>query len=126
MNKDEAIELVLSDERYAKKKAAFLNNIENLLVILKEAGPKMVLITSGSDGADVYDGNKFYHQAIFKEKKRVDITGVGDAFNSSFIAGLELTGGNIKKSLVMSAKNAASKIAHFGAQGGLLDLRRMK
>ncbi|MDP3836923.1 MAG: carbohydrate kinase family protein [bacterium] len=126
VNKDEAIELVMSDERYAKKKAAFLNNTENLLVILKNAGPKMVLITSGSDGADVYDGHKFYHQGIIKEKKRVDITGVGDAFNSSFIAGLELTGGNIKKSLLMSAKNTASKIAHYGAQGGLLDLRKMK
>ena len=126
VNKDEAIELVISDERYAKRKSAFLNNVGNLLTILKETGPKIVLITSGNQGADAYDGNRFYHQPILKEKKRLDVTGVGDIFNSSFVAGLELTGGNIKKALYLSAKNTASKIANFGAQNGLLDLRKIK
>jgi len=126
INKDEAIELVLSDSRYRGQSPDFLNSVKNLLLALKEAGPKLVLITGGPDGADVYDGEKFYHQDILKEKKRVDITGVGDVFNSSFVASLELTGGNIKKSLYMGAKNTASKIAYFGAQSGLIDLRKLK
>jgi ribokinase len=125
VNKDEAIELVLSDDRYKNKKPAFLNNVKNLLLILHEFGPRLVLITSGIDGADVYDGQNFYYQAVLKEKKRVDITGVGDAFNSSFVAALELTGGDIKKSLYAGARNTAAKIAYFGAQSGLLDLRKI-
>ncbi|MBN2884960.1 carbohydrate kinase family protein [Patescibacteria group bacterium] len=125
VNKDEAIELVLSDARYSNKKPAFLNKIENLLLALYEFGPRLVLITSGKDGADVYDGQSFYHQDVLKEKKRVDITGVGDAFNSSFVAALALTDGDIKKSLYAGAKNTAAKIAYFGAQNGLLDLRKI-
>ncbi len=125
INKDEAIELVLSDSRYQGKSPGFLNSAKNLLLALKEMGPKLVLITSGLNGADAYDGEKFYHQDILKEKKRVDITGVGDVFNSSFVAGLELARGDIKKALYLGARNTASKIAHFGAQSGLLDLRKL-
>lgn len=126
VNKDEAIELILSDARYRGKSRSFLSDIKNLLVVLKEAGPKIVIITGGLDGADVYDGKNFYHQDIIKVKRRVDITGVGDVFNSSFVAGLELTNGNIKRALYMGAKNTAAKIYYFGAQGGLLDLRKLK
>lgn len=126
INKDEAIELVLSDSRYRGQSPDFLNSVKNLLVVLHAAGPKMVLITGGPDGADVYDGERFYHQAILREKKRVDITGVGDVFNSSFVAGLEITGGDIQKSLYFGAKNTAAKIAYFGAQSGLLDLRKLR
>lgn len=125
VNKDEAIELVLSDSTYHGKHPEFLDDIKNLLSILKTMGPEIVLITNGSSGADAYDGQTFYHQNIFKEKKRTDMTGVGDAFNSSFIIGLALTKGNIKKSLYLGSKNTASKIAHFGAQNGLLDLRTL-
>lgn len=125
INKDEAIELVLSDSRYHGKSPDFLNSTKNLLIALKSTGPKLILITSGQDGADVYDGEKFYHQDILKEKKRVDTTGVGDIFNSSFVAGLELTGGNIKKALYLGVRNTAAKIANFGAQSGLLDLRKL-
>jgi len=126
INKDEAIELVLSDSRYRGQGPAFLNSVKNLLIALKAAGPELVLITSGPDGADVYDGKNFYHQNILKEKKRVDITGVGDVFNSSFVAGITLTGGDIKRALYLGAKNTASKIAYLGAQSGLLDLRKIK
>lgn len=125
VNKDEAIELVLSHSAYRGKHPNFLEDINNLLVILKNMGPEIVLITDGEKGADAYDGNNFYHQNIFKEKKRVDITGVGDAFNSSFIIGLNLSGGDVKKALYVGAKNTAAKIAHFGAQSGLLDLRKL-
>lgn len=125
VNKDEAIELALSasnKNQYSKKS---LNDIKNLLLILKSAGPEIVVITDGPNGAHAYDGEGFYHQGVFKEKKRLDMTGVGDAFNSSFVIGLELSGGDIAKSLYLGAKNTASKIAHFGAQNGLLDLRKL-
>lgn len=126
INKDEAIELVLSDSRYRGQSPDFLNSVKNLLIALKSFGPEIVLITGGQDGADAYDGRNFYHQKILKEKKRLDITGVGDVFNSSFVAGLELNGGDIKRALYLGARNTASKIAYLGAQSGLLDLRKIK
>lgn len=125
VNKDEAIELVLSDSTYHGKQPDFLNDSQNLLMILKKTGPEIVVITDGANGADAYDGLNFYHQPIFKEKKRVDMTGVGDAFNSSFVIGLALTKGDIRQSLYLGAKNTAAKIAHFGAQNGLVDLRNL-
>lgn len=125
LNNDEAMELVMSDKSLKNKPASFFKNIKNLLRHLHSVGPEMVLITSGSKGADVYDGHTFYHQDILKEKKRVDITGVGDAFSSSFVIGLELTKGDIQKSLYLGVKNTAAKISHLGAQNGLLDLRKL-
>ncbi|MFA6416990.1 MAG: carbohydrate kinase family protein [Patescibacteria group bacterium] len=125
VNKDEAIELALAHSklRGQKLKATFLNDEKNLLQIIKSYGPKIVLITSGSAGAYAYDGQKFYYQPICKEKKRVDTTGVGDIFNSTFAAGVELFKGDIKKALLLSARNTASKIAHLGAQNGLLKIK---
>lgn len=123
VNKDEAIELaLLSGEKNLS--ADFLNDEHNLLKILYKFCPNLVMVTSGPKGAYVYDGKKFYFQAALKEKKRVDMTGVGDAFNSTFAAGLDIYQGDIKKSLHLAAKNTASKIAHFGAQNGLLKWKK--
>lgn len=120
VNKDEAMELVVSDLEYRGRNHKFLNNIKNLLTIIKSWGPKIVIITNGKYGADAYDGETFYHQDVIKEKKRLDTTGVGDAFGSSFIAGLIMYGGDIKKAMFLGAKNTASVIGQQGAQNGLL------
>ena len=120
VNKDEAIELVKFDAKYKNKNNKYLNNIKNLLKLLKAMRPEIVVITSGKNGADAYDGENFYHQDILKEKKRVDTTGVGDAFSSSFIAGLELYNGDIQPAMKLGAKNTASVIGQQGAQNGLI------
>ncbi len=120
LNKDEAIELVLSNKEYKEKSNRFLNTVKNLLKILKSWGPKIVIITNGRKGADAYDGENFYHIDILKEKRRVDTTGVGDAFGSSFLAGLEFFNGDIKKAMHLAVKNTASVISEQGAQNGLL------
>lgn len=120
VNKDEAIELVVSDEKNKKKNSRYLKNMKNLLVILQQWDPEIVVITNGKYGADAYNGRKFYHQDILREKKRVDTTGVGDAFGSSFIAGLEIYQGNIEKAMKLAIKNTASVISMQGAQNGFL------
>lgn len=124
LNKDEAIELVLSAGKSQNLSPSFLNNTDNLLRAIKEFGPEIVVITLGSEGVKVYDGQKIYFQPVAKEKKRVDTTGVGDVFNSSFSAGLVLYQGDINKALRLALKNTASKVAHFGAQNGLIKLKK--
>jgi sugar/nucleoside kinase (ribokinase family) len=120
VNKDEATELVLSlaANRRAGEK---IKQVKFLLKALKKMGPKTVLITEGSQGAGVYDGHNFYQQkAKFNFKKTVDTTGVGDCFNSTFVAGLEKFDGDIKKALSCAAKNAAAVVTKVGAQNGLI------
>lgn len=126
INKDEAIELVVSDKKYRNKNNRFLNNIKNLLQVIKEWGPKIVVITNGKYGADAYDGASFYHQDIIKENRRVDTTGVGDAFGSTFTAGLEIFNGDIGKAMYLSVTNTASVIGKQGAQNGLISKSAIK
>lgn len=126
VNKDEAIELALISFGDKKLNHRFLNDEKNLLKIIKGFGPKIAVVTSGGQGAYAFDGHKFYYQPILKEKKRVDTTGVGDLFNSTLAAGLELYNGDIKKALLLGAKNTASKIAHLGAQNGLIKFNKKR
>ncbi len=120
VNKDEAIELVISNPLYKNKTFEFLNKIKNLLSILQSYGPKIVVVTNGKYGADAYDGKKFYHQNIIRERKREDTTGVGDAFGSTFAAGLEMYNGDIARAMFLSVNNTASVISQQGAQNGLM------
>ena len=130
VNKDEAIELVVTNPKYKNSDKKFLNNVRNLLKVINEYGPKIVVITKGKDGADAYDGGKFYHQDILRERRRMDTTGVGDAFGSTLTAGLKMFDGDIQKAMHMSVINTASVISLQGAQNGLLTrssiLRKMK
>jgi len=123
INKDEALELVVSDKRHKHKGSRYLNEMRHLLQILKEWVPGVVVITDSKNGADAYDGKAFYHQDIIKERRRVDTTGVGDAFGSTFTAGLQLFDGDIEKAMYLGVKNTASVIGEQGAQNGLLKKR---
>ncbi len=120
LNKDEAIELVLSDKKNKIKDSPFFNDIHNLLKIIKSYGPKIVVITNGIFGAYGYDGEKIYFQKILRAKKTVDTTGAGDAFGATFAAGIGLFKGDIKKAMHAAIKNAASVVEKQGAQNGLL------
>jgi len=125
MNEDEAAELVASDKKIMlnhKESAKFLGNIKNLLTVIKSYGPRIVVITRGRKGADCFDGHDFYHVDIKHEIKRVDTTGVGDAFGSSFVCGLMLYNDDIKKAMDLGIRNSASVIAKQGAQNGLIKL----
>lgn len=125
VNEDEATELVVFDKkvmRNRRENARFLSNVKNLLKIIKGYGPQIVVITRGKKGADAYDGKKFYHLNIRKEAKRVDTTGVGDAFGSSFVCGLKLFDDDIEKAMELGMRNTAFVIGQQGAQNGLIKL----
>ncbi len=122
-NKDEALALVLNSAGYKDTDHGILNDTEKLINIIHSFGPKIVVITMGSDGVVAFDGQKIYRHAIVKEEKRVDTTGVGDIFNSSFAAAWTLFKGDIDKALYLSSQNAAAKVAHIGAQTSLIKIK---
>ncbi len=124
INKDEALELIHRSDVFKKKGEKFFKKPENLVKEIYNLGPKIALITLGSKGVIVFDGQKIYRHKIIKEKKRVDTTGIGDIFNSSFAAGYAYYKGNIDKALDIALRNAASKVGHLGAQNGLIKFNK--
>ena len=125
LNKDEAIELVLSGITLGRKNPNHLNRPIYLLNILREWGPKIVVITDGAKGAWAFDGKKIYHQKAIKTKT-VDTTGVGDAFGSSFMVGLIESNFTVIKALRWGAVNSAAVTRAVGAQNGLLSAAKLK
>jgi sugar/nucleoside kinase (ribokinase family) len=125
LNKDEAIELVLSGMRLGRKNPNHLNRPVYLLNILHDWGPKLVVITCGDKGAFAYDGEKIYKQSAAKVKV-MDTTGVGDAFASAFLAGYLYENGDTAKALRWGAYNSESVIKEIGSQRGLLSFKQIQ
>ncbi len=126
LNKDEALELIKKTPSMKGYKDKYLLNEKNLLKILKNLGPKNVILTNGLKGAYYYDGKNFHHQEVCRRQVEVDATGVGDAFNSTFIGIMLKLNGDFKKSMFWGMKNTASLVTKFGAQNGLLSLKNVK
>ncbi len=123
LNKDESIELVLR----VMGKIKGINNPRILLKIIKKWGPDIFVLTDGRKGAYAYDGEKVYFSRIY-DTKVMDTTGAGDCFGSSFLAGMILFDGDIKKAIKLGIQNTASLVMKPGAQNGLLykkDLKRV-
>ncbi len=126
VNKDEALELIKKTPELSGYNNKFLDNCENLIKILKGCGPKIIILTDGINGAYIYDGKFFHHQAVIKRAVEIDTTGVGDAFNSTVLGSLLKIDGDYKKAMYWGMKNTASLVAKFGAQNGLLSLKNIK
>lgn len=107
-NKEEAQILLKTQEHDMKK----------LIKEVLNRGPCFVVITDGKQGASCSDGKLFY--TIFPSKVNVvETTGAGDAFASSFIAGL-IKKNDVEFALRLGQANAESVIQYFGAKNKLL------
>jgi ribokinase len=114
INKDEAAHLVAA-EGYS---AGDLT-VPSMLKIIHRWGPRIVLITCGRKGSYAYDGQKRYFEPI-KPFQVKDTTGAGDAFGSTFVAGLQIYRDHIGKALRVATINSGSGVSQIGAQPGLL------
>ena len=79
-------------------------------------GPRLVIATSGDQGAAVYDGKRMYFQPILPAGEIVDTLGAGDAFAARFLTGY-LEGEPIQKALESASRYAAETCHHYGAFG---------
>ena len=91
---------------------------KELLVALSNLGPKIAVITDGSNGSYVFDGVKCLHSGVLPVDA-YERTGAGDAFGSGFLSAL-IKGKPIEEALVWGTVNSASVIGYVGAQKGLL------
>ncbi|MBW2992225.1 carbohydrate kinase family protein [Candidatus Woesearchaeota archaeon] len=99
----------------AKKK-----DIRVMLRVLSEAGPKYVVITNGAKPCFAYDGEKIYTIKPHKIKI-LETTGAGDAFASSFVAGIIKTN-DMEFSLQLALANAEAVLTHYGAKNNLMKM----
>jgi len=115
VNKEEAIRLL----KDAGKDAP--DDIESLLMAMKELGPKIVSITDGEKGSYAINSSDaiFYNKPFPLETPVSDTTGAGDSYASTFFTYLRLTG-DIKRSMECAAINASSVVQKRGAQAGLM------
>ena len=102
--------------------ALISNPVEDISInndLLKWAaaqGPRLVMATSGDQGAAVFDGKRMYLQPIMPAGEIVDTLGAGDAFVACFLTGY-LEGESIPKALESAARYAAETCSHHGAFG---------
>lgn len=77
-----------------------------------------VIITDGRKGSVGCDGKKLYHCAAYLDSPRVDTLGAGDSFMTG-VVGATLFGNDLPAAMKIGTINAASVVAHYGAQIGL-------
>ncbi|MAF79669.1 hypothetical protein CL629_01165 [bacterium] len=115
MNREEAARFTKED--YKREKLIFRK--------LDEAVDGIAVMTEGSGGSLVSDGQFMYRAGVFKEKELIDRTGAGDAFGSGFVAGI-MRGHDIPHALRLASANATSVVEKVGASTGSLTDREFK
>lgn len=122
VNRDEAEEMLYGKLRSKEEK----ETAESLLFRLQRMGPKMVVLTDGTNGSFVLaQDNQVYQEGIVKEKAYIGRTGVGDAYASGFL-GAVVSGNDIPAAMQWGTHNAAAVLEHIGAQVGLLTKEKMQ
>ncbi|KKR62733.1 hypothetical protein A2643_02585 [Candidatus Nomurabacteria bacterium RIFCSPHIGHO2_01_FULL_39_220] len=102
------------------------DEIKNLLVKMRELGPKIVVLTDGTSGSYSYDGTELLFMPIYPDPKPpYERTGAGDAFSSTVVSALCL-GKNLKEALAWGPINAMSVVQEIGAQNGLLTREKLE
>lgn len=97
-----------------------LKDIRGLLVAMAKLGPKIVVITDGTNGAYAFDGSRMMYVPMYPDSRGpFERTGAGDAFASSVAVALSL-GEPLEKALLWGPINSMSVVQQVGAQQGLL------
>lgn len=110
-----------------KQEAQLLSRQDKIKDALKKfakLGVKLSIVTDGTNGAYIAEGDNLYHAHIYPTNA-VDSTGAGDAFASALVAGL-IRGKTILESIKWGMINSSSVVEKFGATEGLLKLKEIE
>ena len=96
------------------------DRIKELLLGLRELGPKIVVITDGPLGAYASDDGSCYFMPLYPDPKPpISRTGAGDAFGTGFLSAL-IHGASVPEALRWAPIESMHVVQYFGAQTGLL------
>jgi len=98
--------------------------IPELLKMIYDLGPKIVVITDGKDGAYSYDGKDSLFMKTLPQIP-IESTGAGDSFSAAFLAALILEKG-ISEALIWGSINAMSVVSYVGPHRGLLNKEQIE
>lgn len=105
----------------ARKITSTEGDPKSLLAEMHKLGPRMVVVTDGPKGAYFSDGRDSYFMPIYPDPKPpYERTGAGDAFASTFTAGVA-QGLAPLEALRWAPVNSMAVVQEIGAQRGLLD-----
>jgi len=116
LNREEAGRLLGLDHAFKSER--------EMLLRLRDLGPRIVVVTDGPQGAYAFDGYEFIFQAATKVKAK-ERTGAGDAFSCGLTSALVL-GKSLREALKWGTLNAESVTQKVGAQAGLLKRRKLE
>jgi len=115
-NKEEAQRILGTTEGDMKK----------LMSMMREKGPKIVVLTDGPNGAYAFDGTDALFMPTYPDPKApYERTGAGDAFASTLTVALAL-GKTLKEALLWAPLNSAYVVQEIGAQKGLLSREKIE
>jgi sugar/nucleoside kinase (ribokinase family) len=102
----------------------FLNiknrNPKDLLKGVADLGPKIAVLTDGTNGSYMYDDGHFYQMPIYEDpRKPIERTGCGDAYSATFVSALILDKTPLE-ALMWAPINPMSVAQFIGSQEGLL------
>lgn len=101
-------------------------DVKMLMTKLAELGPKLVVVTDGTNGAYAYDGTRFLRVPMYPDTRGpFERTGAGDAFASTVVAALAL-GKSLEEALLWGPINSMSVVQEVGAQKGLLTRKELE
>lgn len=93
---------------------------------IKNLGPKIVSITDGLNGAYLYLNEELWHIPIYSDSApKIERTGAGDAYSSTFTAGLAL-GLSPLEAFTWGPINSMAVVQKIGAHEGLLTVKQIK
>lgn len=84
---------------------------------LRAAGPTVVILTRGADGASAWaEGFDAVHVPVAKVETVVDTVGAGDTFNAGVLASLSIDGLLTKAALTQLPRDRVEAALNFGAK----------
>lgn len=98
--------------------------VKKLLKGLMNLGPKKVILTDGKEGSYGFDGEVFWKLEAFPANL-VEMTGAGDAFVTSVVAGI-IHGESLPEAMRWGAANSAAVVEEIGPQKGLLSFSKLQ
>lgn len=108
--------LPLLDFALISKASADIRDNAELLRWAAAQGPRLVMLTSGDQGAAVCDGKDIFYQTVSRIEEVVDTLGAGDALAACFLTCFLETGA-IDNALQEAADYAAKACTQYGAFG---------
>lgn len=118
------VDVLIASETFAKPLVGEGADPKTVLKVLRDLGPRHVVITLGHKGSVGLNDDGLYEQPAFRVNA-VDTTGAGDVYHGAYIYAL-LQGETMANCMRFASAAAALKCKQIGAQTGIPTLEQVK